>query len=130
MRTLGTRARACIKARQRPPVPMQPTLMRSLAPAALAAGAANAAPVVRAEDFRKERRDREIIPMLFLLERFGRPHLTEPDLQTSIGVPDTAQQESAAPTWENTSMQRLLLLATLLTIFAVDRLGAGEFSAP
>src|SRR5438552_3848881 len=58
MRTLGTRARDSISLRQRPPVPMQPTLMRSLAPTALTAGTANAAaPAVAAEVFRNERRE-------------------------------------------------------------------------
>src|SRR5581483_3890601 len=59
MRTLGTFARACIRWRQRPPVPIRPTLMRSLAPWAPSAGAASAA---AAEVWRNERRVREERP--------------------------------------------------------------------
>src|SRR5579859_3408089 len=54
MRTLGILTSVLIRCWQRPPVPMQPTLIVSLAPRTLMAGAANA--VAAAEDFRKERR--------------------------------------------------------------------------
>src|SRR5579871_6985900 len=53
-RTLGTLASDFISARQRPPVPMQPTFNVSLAPRTLAPGTVKAA--VAAEVFRKERR--------------------------------------------------------------------------
>src|SRR5438874_635508 len=56
MRTLGICASDSISLRQRTPVPMQPTLRRSLAPRTLAAGAAKAA-APAAEAFRKERRE-------------------------------------------------------------------------
>src|SRR5258708_38966580 len=59
MRTLGTWASAFISARQRPPVPIRPTWMVSLAPRTLTAGTPKAASpaAVAAELFRKERRE-------------------------------------------------------------------------
>src|SRR5260370_28543319 len=59
MRTLGTWASAFISARQRPPVPIRPTWMVSLAPSTLTAGTPKAArpAAVAADLFRKERRE-------------------------------------------------------------------------
>src|SRR5438477_10051429 len=56
MRTLGTFASACISWRQRPPVPIRPTLSVSLAPQARGVTAA-ALRAAAAEVFRKARRD-------------------------------------------------------------------------
>src|SRR5262245_23617626 len=60
MRVLGTRARACIRWRHRPPVPIRPMWIVSLAPAGWAeAGSASAdVAAVAAVVFRNERRDR------------------------------------------------------------------------
>src|SRR5947209_2820083 len=55
MRTLGTLASACISWRQRPPVPIRPTLSVSLAPQARGVTAA-AVRAAAAEVFRKARR--------------------------------------------------------------------------
>src|SRR5229473_3036924 len=59
MRTFGILASDCIKVRQRPPVPMQPTLSVSFAPSALTAGIPNAASpaATPAEVFSMERRE-------------------------------------------------------------------------
>src|SRR5688572_134138 len=55
MRTLGIVARDFMRCRQRPPVPMQPTLSVSLAPRTFRAGTANVPAM--AADFRNERRE-------------------------------------------------------------------------
>src|SRR5262249_34481884 len=55
MRVFGILANADMSARHRPPVPMQPTFIVSLAPRALTAGTPNAAAAVEA--FRNERRE-------------------------------------------------------------------------
>ena len=62
MRTLGIVASDFMRVRQRPPVPMQPTLSVSLAEReARTAGAPIAvSAAVAAEVFRKERRERDI----------------------------------------------------------------------
>src|SRR5437588_8277361 len=56
MRTLGTFASACIRWRQRPPVPIRPTFNVSLAPQARGVTAA-ALRAAAAEVFRKARRE-------------------------------------------------------------------------
>src|SRR3954454_7696034 len=84
MRTFGTCASDFMSARQRPPVPIRPTLSVSLAPRAFAAGAPNAASpaAAPAEDFRNDRRDgsrggvivgesRRVVPATGVGERFG-----------------------------------------------------------
>src|SRR6516165_6107927 len=61
MRVLGTLASACMRCRQRPPVPIKPMLMRSLAPCGCAPGRLMANAPVAAEDARKERRERDAV---------------------------------------------------------------------
>src|SRR5262245_36457389 len=57
MRVFGTLASAVMRARQRPPVPMRPMLMRSLAPSGCAdAGSARAEAAAKADVATKERR--------------------------------------------------------------------------
>src|SRR5262245_46584385 len=75
MRVLGTLASACIRCRQRPPVPMRPMLSRSLAPTARAdAGkaSADAAAVV----CRKRRRESEFADMGSSSGRTDKDHLS------------------------------------------------------